>query len=46
MIGTIIGNVDEIKLGIDVETDMGSLYGPFDGCNDGNLEGLLIGVSM
>ena len=38
MIGTIIGNLDVIKLGIDVETKFESLYGYFDGSNDGKSE--------
>ena len=46
MLGTILGNVDEITLGLDVGTDMGSLDGYFYVSNDGILEGLLIGVSL
>ena len=43
VIGTILWNVDGIILGIDVETDLGSLYGCFDGNNDVKLNGLLTG---
>ena len=35
MLGNILLNVDEITLGIDVITDLVSLYGHFDGSNDG-----------
>ena len=34
MLGTIIGNLDEITLGLDVETEMGYLDGSFDSYND------------
>ena len=37
---TLIENVDGIKLGVDVETDLGSLDGSFDGSNVGKIEGL------
>ena len=43
---TILGNVYGITLGIDVETDLGSLDGSFDRSNDSNIEGLLLGDSM
>ena len=46
MLGTILGNVNVITLGIGVETDLGSLNGSFDGSNDGKLEGLFIGRSL
>ena len=45
VIVTIFGNLDRIKLGIDVGIELGSLDGYFDGSNDGKLEGLLIGDS-
>ena len=38
MLGTILDNVGGITIGIDVETDMGSLDVSFDGSNDGKLE--------
>ena len=43
MIGTILGNLDEITLRIDVGTKLGYLNGSFDGSNDGKLEVLLLG---
>ena len=43
MIGTILVNVDGITLGIDVGTELGSLYGYFDVFNDGKLEELFLG---
>ena len=46
MIGTILGNVDVITLGIDVVTDLGSLDVSSDGSNDVKLEGLLPGYSL
>ena len=46
MIGIILGNVDGIKLGLDVVTELGSLDGSFDGSNDGKLERLLLGNSL
>ena len=45
-IGTILGNVDGITLGLDVETYMGSLDGYFDHSNHGKLEGLSLGDSL
>ena len=42
VIVTIFGNLDSIKLGIDVGIELGSLDGSFDGSNDGKLEGLLL----
>ena len=45
VIGTILGNVDIITLGIDIGTYMGSLYGSFDGSNDIKLGGLFLGDS-
>ena len=41
--GTILGNVDIITLGIDIGTELGCLDVPFDGSNEGNLEGFLLG---
>ena len=43
MLGIRIGNVDGITLGLIVETALGCLGGSFDGYNDGNHEGLLVG---
>ena len=45
-IETILGNVDGITLGIDFVTEQGSSEEYFDVCNNGNLEGLLIGSSL
>ena len=42
LIGTIVGNIYKITLGIDVGTELVYLDGSFDGSNDGNIEGLLI----
>ena len=38
----ILGNIDGIRVGIDVGTEKGSLDGYFKSSNDGKLEGLLI----
>ena len=38
MIGTILGNLDGITLGLDIGTYLGFLDGSFGGSNDGNLE--------
>ena len=46
VLGTIIGNVDRITLGIDVRTDLGSLYVSSYVYNDCKIEGLLIGDSL
>ena len=46
MLGTIIGNVDGTTLGIDVETELGSLDESFHGSNYVNLEGLFLGDSL
>ena len=43
MLGTVTGNVYGIKLGIDVETELGSLDKYFDGCNSGKLVRRLLG---
>ena len=40
---TILVNVDRITLGIDVEIEMGSLDGYFDGSNDGKFDGSFLG---
>ena len=45
-LGTILGNVDVITLGIDVGTDLGSLDGPIDCCNYVNIEVLFLGESL
>ena len=46
MLGTILVNVYGITLRIDFGTELGSLYGYFDGSNDGKLEGLLLVDSL
>ena len=46
MLGTLLGNVDVITLGIYVGTEMVSLVGSFDGSNDNNFEVLLIGGTL
>ena len=38
---TVFGNVDRITLGIDIETELGSLDGSLDGSNDGNFDGVI-----
>ena len=43
VIGTILGNIDVIALGLDVRTDLESLDGSFDGASDRKLEVLLLG---
>ena len=43
---TILGNVDDITIEIDVGTDLGSLDGSLGGSNDVNLEGLLLVDSL
>ena len=46
VLGIIIGNMDGITFGIDVGTELGCLGRYFCGSNDGNLDGLLNGVSL
>ena len=46
VLGTILGNEDRITLGLDVGTYLVSLYGSFDGFNNVNIEGLLLGGSL
>ena len=46
VIRTMLGNVDGIKLGIDVGKELVSLDGFLDGSNDVNIEGLLLGDSL
>ena len=46
MIGTILGNVDVITLGVNVETEMGYFDGSFDGSYDCKIELLLFGDSL
>ena len=41
-----LGEVYGIKLGLDVRIYMGSLDGPFDGCNIGKIEDLVLGESL
>ena len=43
VLATILENLDEITLEIDVGTEIGSLDEFFDGLNDRKLEGLLLG---
>ena len=43
VLGTTLGNVDVITIGIDNGTEMGSLGGSYDGSNNGKLEVLLLG---
>ena len=43
MLGTILGNVDETTLGVDIGTDLSSLDGSFYGFNDDTIGELLIG---
>ena len=45
-IGTILGNVDGITLGINIGTYMVSLDLSFDGSNDGKLERLFLGDTV
>ena len=46
MNGTILGNVDLITIGIDVGTELGSLYGYFDYSNDGKHDGYLLVILL
>ena len=46
MIGTILGNVYVIRLGIDVGIELGSLDIIFDDSNDGKLEGFFPGEPL
>ena len=46
MLVTILGNVDGIKLRLDIGTELGFLDESYDGYNEGNLEGLLLGDSL
>ena len=46
MLGTILGNVDGITPGFDSGTYMAPLDQSFDGSNDDNIEGLLLGGSL
>ena len=39
VLGTVLGNVYEMTLGIDAGTELGSLYGSFYGSNDDSIEG-------
>ena len=43
MLSNILGDVDGIKLGLDVGTELVFLDGSFDGYTDGNLECLFLG---
>ena len=42
----ILGNIDGIRVGFDVGTELSSLDGYFEGSNDDKLEGLLIVDSL
>ena len=46
VLGTILGNLYEITIGIDVETELVSLYVSFGVSSDGKLEGLFPGESL
>ena len=46
VLGTILGDADVITLGLDVIIELVSLDGSFDGSNDVNIEGLLLGDSL
>ena len=46
VLGTILGNVNIITLGVDIVTYMSPLDESFGGSNDGNLEGLFLGESL
>ena len=43
LLDTILGNVDGITLEFDVGKELRYLDGSFDGSNDDNIEGLLLG---
>ena len=43
---TILGNVDRITLGLDVETELEYLEKSLDGSNNGKFEGLFLGDSL
>ena len=44
VIATILGNVDEVTIALDVGTELGSLYRSFDYSNDGKFGGLFFKV--
>ena len=46
VIGTILVNVDGITLGLDIGTNLGSIYGSFDAFNNGKLEVLFLRNSL
>ena len=46
MIGNIIGNLYVITLGLEIEIELVSLDGSFDGSNNGILERLFLGDSL
>ena len=46
MLVTLLGNLYGITLGIDIGTELDSLYEYCDGSNDCKLEGLLFGYSL
>ena len=46
VLGTILGNVGEIKLFHNFGTELDYLDGSFDGSNDGQLDGTFLGDSL
>ena len=46
VLGTILGNVDGIVLGLDFGTELCFLDGSFDDSYDGNLDILLLGCAL
>ena len=46
VLGSSHGPADDITLGIDEETELGSMVGSFDGFNEGKLVGSLLGESL
>ena len=46
VLGTIFVYADVIILGLDIGTEIGSLYGYFDSSNDGKLDILFLGYSL
>ena len=46
LFGTILGKLDIITLGINIGTELGSLYVSFDGSNDGKLGVFFLGDSL
>ena len=46
VLSAILVDINRIKLGFNVKTELGSLYGSFDGFNDGNIEELFLVGSL